>query len=232
MRVFLGYDHVESVAYHVCSNSIQRRASQPVAIAPIMLSQLQAWYRRPRDPRQSNDFSFARFLVPFLCGFKGTAIFMDSDFLCLTDIHKIMDDVDLNNVVTVVKHDYTPVDEIKYLGNKQYKYPRKNWSSMMVFNCEKCATLTTDYVNRATPSELHQLKWADSIGELSTDWNHLVGEYEPNPKAKLVHYTRGLPLWPEYMGCEYSREWWQEFDDTIHWDKNVIYTHAIERPGK
>lgn len=230
MRVFIGYDHVEAVAYHVLSHSIQRLASQPVAIAPIMLSQLRRWYTRERDPRQSNSFSFTRFLVPFLCGYKGHAIFMDSDILCRTDIHRIMDYVDQDAAVSVVQHDYTPSSEIKYLGNVQYKYPRKNWSSVMVFNCAKCATLTPEYVNFATPAELHQLQWADKIGALPVEWNHLVGEYQPNEAAKLVHFTLGLPLWPEFMDCEYSREWWNEFDDMRHWDKNVIYTAEVKKP--
>lgn len=230
LRVFIGYDKVESVAYHVLSHSIQRRASFPVQIAPIMLKQLGGIYWRDRDPRQSNEFSFSRFLVPYLCNYQGYAVFMDSDILCRTDINAIMADLDPDAAVSVVKHDYIPKSDRKYLGTVQYKYPCKNWSSVMVFNNAKCKALTPDYVNTASGLELHQFKWTDFVGELDKEWNHLVGEYEPNPQAKLAHFTVGLPLWPEYMNQELSSEWWKEFDDMKHWDKNTVFTYQVNKP--
>jgi hypothetical protein len=232
LRGFIGFDQVESVAYHTCAHSIQKRASKPVAIAPIMLSQLQDIYYRNRDPRQSNEFSFSRFLVPYLCDFKGYAIFMDSDMILTTDIHEILQDIDPEAAVSVVKHEYQPSTDTKYLGNNQTRYEKKNWSSVMVFNCAKCKMLTPAYVNNASGLELHQFKWLESddlIGSLDKEWNHLVGELPENPNAKLIHYTIALPLWPEYMDCEYADEWWREFNNMRHWDKNVIYTYEVKK---
>ncbi len=232
LKVFIGFDQVESVAYHVLNHSIQKRASAPVAVSPIMLSQLGSIYMRERDPRQSNEFSFTRFLVPFLCDYQGYAIFMDSDMILQADIHEIMHEVDPNAAVSVVKHDYTPTTTKKYLGNDQSKYAKKNWSSVMVFNCEKCKALTPEYVNTASGLELHQFKWLESeslIGELHKEWNHLVGELPENPDAKLIHFTIALPLWPEYMGCEWADQWWKEFNSMKHWDKNVIYTYEVKK---
>lgn len=232
LKIFIGYDEVEAVAYNVLSHSIQTRASKPVSITPIMLSQLEDVYHRPRDPKQSNEFSFSRFLVPFLCDYEGYAIFMDSDIICTDDIHKIMEYVDPDAAVSVVKHDYIPSTQVKYLGNNQTKYVMKNWSSVMVFNCEKCADLTPEYINNASGLMLHQFHWVnhyDHIGELPSDFNHLVGELEPNPDAKLIHFTIALPLWPEYMDCEHADKWWAEFDKMKHWDKNVIYTFEVKK---
>lgn len=207
IRVFIGYDARETVALHVLSHSLMRNSSLPVSITGLKLSQLDMW--RAKDPRQSTDFAFSRFLVPYLCGYEGHAIFMDCDMLCRGDIAGLWAERS-DHAVSVVKHDYIPKTEDKFLGAVQTVYPRKNWSSVMVFNNAKCAVLTPGYVNTASGLELHQLHWTDSIGELPPAWNHLVGEYEPNPGAKLVHYTLGGPYFNEYKDCEFATEWFCE----------------------
>lgn len=210
LKIFIGYDEAESVAYHTLVQSIIEHASQPVSITPLKVSMLPE-YTRVREAEQSNEFSFTRFLVPHLCGYQGTALFMDCDMLFRTDPADLFMQMEPDKSVMVVKHSYTPKDQVKYLGTVQYRYPRKNWSSVMLFNCEHedCRVLTPSLINTASGPELQRLLWTDneSIGELSADWNHLVGEYAPNPKAKIVHFTIGGPYFQEYADVEYSEEW-------------------------
>lgn len=211
LNVVIGFDREEAIAYHVLSHSIMRRASKPVRILPLYLPQLQASgaYTRERDAGQSTDFTYSRFLAPYLCNFEGPVIFLDCDILCLADIHKLHEYLDVYQDVAVVKHDYTPRTARKMSGVAQTTYPCKNWSSVMVFNHHRVSVrkLIPEYVNRATAMELHQFKWAQSVGELPPEWNHLVGEAEPNPNAALVHFTLGGPWLAQYKDCEYSTEW-------------------------
>ena len=213
IRVFIGYDAVEAVAFGVLAHSINARASQPVQVAPVMLEQLRGVYRRERNPLQSTDFSFSRFLVPYLCGFEGWAVFMDCDMLMRADIAELWKLRDERYAVQLVKHVHVPREETKFLGAVQTKYEKKNWSSVMLMNCARCTELTPDYVNRATGLELHQFKWLGNdalIGAIPPAWNHLVGYDAPSRDAKLVHYTLGGPWFPEYKDCEYAAEWTAE----------------------
>src|SRR5216684_7212308 len=196
IRVFVGYDQREAAAFSVLSHSIHSRSSAPVSITPVMLSQLRGVYRRERNPLQSTDFSFSRFLTPYLCGYEGWAIFTDCDMLVLDDIAKLWALRDERYAVQVVKHVHVPKEETKFLGEKQTKYEKKNWSSVMLMNCAKCKALTPEFVNRASGLELHQFKWLESdnlIGSLPAKWNHLVGYDAPRADASLVHFTIGGP---------------------------------------
>ena len=218
IRVFIGYDDREAVAFNVLSHSIHQRASEPVAITPVALSQLQGIYRRDRDPLQSTDFSFSRFLVPWLCDYRGWAIFTDCDMLVLQDIAELWRLRDDRFAVQVVKHHHVPKEETKFLGAKQTRYGKKNWSSVMLLNCERCTRLTPEYVNTASGLALHQFKWLESddlIGEIPSKWNHLVGYDAPRRDAALVHFTIGGPYFEEYRDCEYSAEWRAEKDGML-----------------
>jgi len=213
IRVFIGFDGREDVSFSVLAHSIHRNASQPVSIAPVMLSQLGGVYRRDVNPLQSTQFSFSRFLTPWLCGYEGWAVFMDCDMLVLDDIARLWALRDERYAVQVVKHVHVPKEDVKFLGAVQTKYEKKNWSSVMLMNCAKCTALTPEYVNTATGLQLHQFKWLDDdslIGELPSRWNHLVGYDPPRKDASLVHYTIGGPYFEEYAQCEYAREWWHE----------------------
>jgi len=219
IRVFIGFDRREVAAYNVLAHSIQARASQPVAIAPIMLSQLHDIFQRERHPLQSTDFSFSRFLTPFLSGFEGWSIFMDCDMLLQADIAQLWALRDERYAVMVVKHEHTPTETRKFLNEPQSAYAKKNWSSVMLFNNAKCQTLTPAYVNTATGLELHQFKWLDHdelIGALPPKWNHLVGYDKPRSDAALVHYTLGGPYFAEYAQCEYAKEWLRERDAMLY----------------
>ncbi len=214
IKWFIGFDQVEAVAYHTLCHSILSRATVPVEIIPIKRSMLKEIHNRPLDPNQSNEFSFTRFLVPYLCNYQGRAIFTDCDMLMRVDAKELIDLAGDYYAVQVVKHDYTPKHSTKYLGTVQYPYPRKNWSSVMLFNCSHsdCKQLTPRYVNQASGLDLHRFKWARDtrVGELPREWNHLVSEYSPNPEAKIVHWTVGGPYFKEYENCEFAEEWFNE----------------------
>ncbi len=227
LRIFIGYDLRETVAYHVLAHSIIRRASRPVAIIPVARQHLGLIHDRLRGPLDSTDFSITRFLVPYLSGYEGVSIFMDCDMLCRVDITDLPEQAagivpgmwhllsSPSESVWVVQHDYTPKDTTKFMGQPQTAYPRKNWSSMIVFDNVYCTTLTPDYVNTASGLDLHRFAWLqdDQIGSLSRDWNHLVGEYEPNANAKIIHWTNGGPWFKQTVDAEYADEWFAEYAD-------------------
>lgn len=217
IKIFIGYDPVESVAWHTLTHSIYTQSSNPVAIIPLNIRNLKATYTREKDPKQSNEFSFTRFLVPYLSNFEGFAIFLDCDMLLRDDISKMFDVLNdsPNKAVYVVKHDYEPKNKIKYLNNIQYSYPRKNWSSVVLWNCghHKNKILIPEYVNSASARELHRFLWLadDEIGDLDIKWNWLVGEYQNPPKdVKNVHWTIGGPYFNEYSDVDFSEEWFKE----------------------
>lgn len=213
IRVFIGYDSAERVAASVLAHSINVRATRPVAISPVMLSQLGGLFDRPRNSLQSTEFSFSRFLVPRLAGFEGWALFMDCDMLMRVDLTELWKLRDERYAVQVVKHEHVPLEEVKFLGHTQTKYQKKNWSSVMLMNCAKCHALTPEYVNRASGLELHQFKWLGDdalIGALPARWNHLVGYDAPDPAAALAHFTIGGPWFKEFAHCEFADEWRRE----------------------
>lgn len=213
-KVFIGFDPKEKAAFAVAQYSLMRHASVPVAVTPLILRTLPM--TRSWDNRQSTEFSFSRFLVPYLCNYQGWALFMDCDMMFRADVEELFSFADDRYAVMVVKHDYEPKTDTKFLGHVQTKYPRKNWSSVMLFNCARCTALTKHAVNTMGGPWLHQFEWADEIGELPVEWNHLVGEYDPNPDAKLVHWTLGGPYFQEYFDAEFAAEWWQNRDRMLY----------------
>lgn len=218
IRVFIGYDSAEEVAFGVLAHSIHARASVPVATAPVMLSQLKSVFQRTHNSLQSTEFSFSRFLTPWLAGYEGWALFMDCDMLMLEDIAELWKLRDERRAVQVVKHVHVPREDVKFLGHTQTKYEKKNWSSVMLMNCARCKALTPEYVNTASGLELHQFKWLEGeelIGELPSRWNHLAGYDAPRADAAVVHYTIGGPWFAEYRDCEYAREWFSEREATF-----------------
>lgn len=228
LKIFIGFDQVESVAWHTMVHSILARSSRPVAIIPVNLANLKEVFTRQRDPKQSNEFSFNRFLVPYLSDYEGYSVFFDCDMLMRVDINEILKVIESEpgKAVYVVKHHYEPRDDVKYLNAVQYKYPRKNWSSVILWNCAHPAnkSVTAEYVNTATGMELHRFQWLndDQIGELDVRWNWLVGEYdEPPADVKNVHWTVGGPYFEEYKNADFSEEWFAEFEKM---------TYCMQRP--
>ena len=217
INIFIGYDSKEKVAYNVLSHSIIQNSTKPVAITPIALNNLKDDFVRERNALSSTEFSFSRFMIPHLMNYQGWALFMDCDMLMFEDISKLWRMRDDSKAIQVCKHDYTPKESKKFLGQVQTKYEKKNWSSFMLMNCKKCTTLTPDYVNKASGLELHQFKWLEGdhlIGDLPLEWNWLVGEYEHKEDVKNVHYTEGGPWFDDYKNCDYSKDWFANYKES------------------
>lgn len=216
IRIFIGYDEHETVAFHVLSHSLLRNSSEPIEIIPLVKRQLGKFYNRERSTIESTDFSFTRFLVPYLSGFSGWSIFMDCDMLCVADIAELWALQREESAVMCVKHEYQPSGGVKFLDQIQTKYEKKNWSSVMLFNNEKCMSLTPKVVESESGLYLHQFKWLSGdtqIGALPKEWNYLVGEPAGSVTApKLIHYTLGGPYFDEYVNCEHADLWRDEFD--------------------
>ncbi len=221
LKVYVGWDPREDIAWEVCRYSILRRTDpSQVEVYPLIQSELreQGIYTRPVDTRAATEFSLTRFLTPTLAkhdGFSGYAIFVDCDFLFLTDIREVLEEVDPTKAVSVVKHDYRPTDILKMDGCIQHLYPRKNWSSFIVFNCAHPAVkaLTPDVVNTAEPSYLHRFSWLNDyeISEVDKGWNYLEGWYAPEyEKLKAIHFTLGGPWFENKLNCDFSKIWLQE----------------------
>ena len=216
--IFVGYDPREAVAYHTCVNSIIRHASQPVAIMPLALNLFKDYTETHTDG--SNQFIYSRFLVPYLMSWTGHAIFIDGDMIVRSDIVELWNMRAVDRDVQVVKHDYKTKRSIKYLGAPNEDYPRKNWSSVILWNCNSFPNrvLTPEFIQRATGSFLHRFSWIDDqrIGELPIEWNWLPDEFGPNPSAKLLHYTLGAPCFKEFADTPMAEEWHHEHELTDH----------------
>ena len=232
MPIFIGYDARERAATNVLIDSLYQQSSMPLAITPLVTQQLetQGLYYRKRDPKQSTDFSFTRFLVPHLMGYQGWALFMDCDMLCRGDIKALWDQRDDRYGAMCVQHEHVPGETVKFLGEVQSAYPKKNWSSLMLLNCSRCTQLSVDYVNMASGLELHRFHWLagdHEIGALDAGWNHLVDvEAAPTSSAdesgpRLLHWTLGGPWFREQrtMGGCLAAEWFGARDDAMKlWD--------------
>lgn len=217
--VFIGYDTRETVAWHVLVASLIENTREPLAITPIGNSTLspEVW-DRPKGPYDSTEFSNARFLVPFLMRFKGWAIFMDCDMLATADIGALWKQRDDRYAVMVRKHRHEPQATRKFLGAEQTRYPRKNWSSLMLMNCAHpdARNLTQKAVNNLPGLDLHGFAWTDNIGEIDGDWNYLVedGKRIPDRTPPLIHFTEGGP-WHGYVRNPYAGAWAETLDGIL-----------------
>jgi len=220
LRIFIGWDSREDIAYQVAKQSLLRHASVPVEIVPIKVQELadKGLYTRDIDPLASTEFTYSRFLTPYLAGFEGWALFVDCDFLFFGDIAKLEAYMNPDHAVACVHHDYTPKEATKMDGATQTVYPRKNWSSFMLFNCAHPSTqnLTPEVVNRESGAYLHRMQWAkdEEIGEIPSSWNWLEGwnEIPESGKPNAVHFTRGGPWFENWQDVDYATEWLSEAD--------------------
>lgn len=223
IKIFIGFDHKEIIAYNVLQHSINARATLPISITPININHIKNIFTRERNNLQSTEFSFSRFLVPYLCNYEGWAIFMDCDMMVIDDIKNLWDLRDDKYAVMCVKHEHKPKEDIKFLNQVQTQYEKKNWSSVMLLNSSKCKSLTPDYVNNASGLDLHRFKWLESeelIGEIPPKWNHLV-DYNDNQdisKISNLHWTEGGPYFKNYKNCGYSQDWLNEFKNATKLD--------------
>ena len=198
LQIFIGYDPRQPIAAQVLMHSIYARASKPVSITPLVLSQL------PIKRRGLTDFTFSRYLVPYLSGYVGRSIFMDADMLCLGDVYGL----------EALAKPFTSVSVVK---NKI----RFEWPSLMVFTNAMCLKLTPEFIDDEA-SAPQSFLWAKEVGELPPEFNHLVGYDAPRTDAKIVHFTQGIPCWPETKDCEYADEWNAErklMNSTVTWQE-------------
>jgi len=220
-NVVVGYDgKVEPIAYHVCCQSIIENSTIPVAFTPLALNTLKGYEEKHVDG--SNAFIYSRFLVPHLMNYKGYALFVDGDMLCMSDVAELLEIAlsEPDKAVWVVKHNYKTKHNTKYLGAKNEDYPRKNWSSVVLWNCNHHLNkkLTPEVVMNSTGSYLHRFSWLPDrfIGELSAEWNWLSEEYVYNRNAKIIHHTLGTPCFEGYKDEMYSKEWWDTYHRMIY----------------
>jgi hypothetical protein len=219
LRIFIGYDKKEISAYHTCVQSIMDHASGPLMITPLRLEHLPMYKRE--DVKSTVEFSLTRFLVPYLSRYTGWSLFMDCDMIVKTDLCKLLDVIHEPGMISwnmphvyVAPHDYRTKVTTKATGTNE-DYPRKNWSSVMLFNNMQCLKLGPDYVNTASPADLHRLVWAREIGNLPLEYNWLVEEYRHNDQAKILHYTLGTPCFPGYESGDHSDDWYHYFKKVI-----------------
>lgn len=230
--VWIGTDSREEIAYQVCKRSIERRTSEPVYIRPLRQKALRYVGLYTRGSHLDNgvlvddidgkpfstEFAFTRFLVPALQQYEGWAIFCDCDFLFRADIRELWELRDDRYAVMVVQHDHKPQDDTKMDGAVQEHYARKNWSSLILWNCEHPdnQNLSPEVVSQATGGSLHAFNWTDNAGDLPHGWNFLEGrECEKcaaleDKDIKVVHYTRGGPWFEGWQNVEYAKDWEEE----------------------
>lgn len=216
--IFAGYDQREEAGYHAFTSSLLEHASAPFTVTPLHLPLFRSFYA-PGVRDGSNAFVYTRFLIPFLQGYTGSAIFCDgADMIVKADIAELWALRDPYKPVQVVKHDYRTKWPRKYLGTKMEApnedYPRKQWSSVMILNCMHMSwrKLTPESVQKMTGQELHRFSWLqeDEIGELPKEWNWLVQEDGPNPDAKLLHFSSGVPLMPAHANSPHAADYMRQ----------------------
>jgi hypothetical protein len=192
IRVFAGYDSRQPLAFNCLQHSIHRHTKRRVVVEPLMLERL------PMMRRGLTEFTYSRFLVPWLCDYEGYAIFMDSDVVVTGDVGELLGVTQAGPDVYVMKDQ-----------------PRFEWPSVMVFENYGCKVLTPEFVDD-NENPLLDLHWG-TVGTLPPEWNHCVGYAKPTRDAKLYHYTQGIPCWPETRGLPEDDVWFEEF-------KQLTYT--------
>lgn len=221
IRVFIGYDETEAIAYHVCAESIIRYAKEPVEIIPLAKNMLKNICNDTKRDG-SNSFIYSRFFVPLLCNFDGYAIWLDGDMLLNADIADLWRLRSGQHAVSVVKHEYKTQHTHKYRGAENRHYPRKNWSSVIVWNCAHPSNrkLTPKYIEDHDGEHLHRFGWLDDneINALPRYWNWLVREFPENARAKLWHYTIGIPAFTDYQEGHNSDEWHETLERVLRCD--------------
>ena len=217
LKIFVGYDSREDVAFRVCKASLLRQSQAALSIHPIKQRSVRelGLYTRPHDGTSTTEFSLTRFLTPYIAASDDWSVFVDCDFLFTTDIARMVAALDRSKAVHVVQHNYRPRDGGKMDNQSQTAYPRKNWSSFMVFNGTHpdVRALTPSVVNSASPAFLHRFAWTSdaAIGALPLGWNFLVGEYDkPSEVPAAIHYTLGGPWFPNCRDVDYADLWLAE----------------------
>ena len=214
-NIYIGFDTREKIASDICEFSLRENSNLDLKINYLKKNELikKGIYTREVDKLSSTEFTFTRFLVPYLSNYKGWAVFCDCDFLWLEDVKQVFDLANNKFALMCVHHDYYPKSKSKMDGQAQLHYPRKNWSSMILWNCSHPSNkkLTPELVNTQTGKFLHRFAWLEDkeIGAIDHHWNWLVNWYkEPRDgKPKAIHYTEGGPWFKEVKESDYFDLW-------------------------
>lgn len=225
MRCYIGWDEREAAAWNVAHRTLLSSSGlfgerlDSARLAAHGLLTRTSDHRGGQDydlvsnAPKSTRFAVSRFLTPILCQ-SGYALFTDCDVVFLADVHAMLGEIEPGKAVYVVKHDHRPREHWKMVNQAQTAYPRKNWSSVMLFDCDHPANrrLTLWDVNHRPGRDLHAFYWLadDEIGALDPGWNWLVG-VQPKPEApKIAHFTLGGPWLPGWKAAEHDDIWWTE----------------------
>jgi hypothetical protein len=213
--IWIGYDSQFQSNISPLLESIRKYSNNRFTIKFLHLDKLSNILYRDRDPKQSTDSAFTRWLVPYLANYQGWHLYMDSDMMVRRSLDQLDNLIDDDKAVMVVKHSDQHAQTVKFNGHVQTAYNRKNWSSLMLFNADRCRALTLDYVNKASGLDLHQFKWTHEtlIGELPLEWNWLVGEYPYKEEIYNIHFTEGGPYFKEYKNTKYANEWFKVYNN-------------------
>lgn len=217
IKMVVGYDPREAVAYHVFCQTVLEKTTRPVLFLPLVQQSFEGYKETHSDG--SNSFTYSRFLTPYLMNYRGWAIFADGDMVCNDDINKLWSMRDPQKAVQVVKHNYKTKSNKKYFGSKNEDYPRKNWSSLVLWNCEHPENRIIDpkFISQQSGSYLHRFSWLGDnlIGEIPVEWNWLAIEYPPDHSASLIHYTLGTPCFDEFRDSELAEHWHDALQRTL-----------------
>lgn len=207
-RIFIGWDSRFPEPAQVLAHSIRQNASIPVEISYLNYAEIADEYgfHREPDPKASTEFTYTRFLVPYLCRYEGLALFLDNDMLCLADVAELAETPMDGLALRCVQHDYQPPEGIKMYGAVQQPYPRKLWSSLMLMDCSKLRCWTKEVVETASGARLHRFQDIpdEQLGSLDPAWNEV---YELTPETKLFHWTEGGPWYKQYRDCKFAQKW-------------------------
>jgi len=215
MKIYIGHDSRFPQATRVCRKSIEDHSEKGEHEIKYLdkksLTRVGAYGRKDVEG-ESTEFSFTRFYVPMLSHYKGKSLFVDNDFVFKcnpTELEQYLRD----KPVACVKHKLDNIHDNKMDGVKNKSYPRKCWSSLMLFDNNKLKHLTKEYLDNASPADLHQFAWVkdNEIGRIPLKYNHLVGYYKKHKYIKAIHYTQGGPWFDEYKDSELSEEWWSVY---------------------
>ena len=219
IKIFIGYDPAEIVAYHTCVQSILEHSTIPIEFVPLKLNLFKKFYKRKKRKVDSTEFSISRFLVPYLSNFKGVSLYVDCDFIFMDDVYKLLKEYNKNRSKSLwcVKHNYIIKNKKKFLGNTQYKYLRKNWSSLMMFNNKKCKILKPAFVEKANGLYLHRFEWLKNkeIKGLDKKWNVLIGEQKIPVNPKAIHFTVGGPYFKDFKNTQMAIYWRKYYNKVI-----------------
>lgn len=214
IRLFYGFDPREEVGAHTFVSSVLHHATQPVSFTPLHAPMLPMYGSGQRDG--TNSFIYHRFLIPYLCEYRGWAVFADgADMIVKADIAELWNLRNHWKAVQVVQHSYKTKHPRKYVGTPMEAdnrdYDRKNWSSLMLINCSHYdwRRITPEKIEQMTGADLHRLTFIQDrfLGEIPAEWNWLADEYGENPQAKLLHWTAGIPAWPHYQSAPHADDW-------------------------